>query len=56
MRTAAAAFRCTSQQGGNSVQTGVVWGAVGGGYDWAPMLPNATKKRAKKSQRKERSL
>lgn len=29
MRTAAA-FRCLSQRGGNSIQTGVVWGAVRG--------------------------
>lgn len=51
MRTAAV-FRCLARLGGNSVQTGVVWGAMrtGGGYDWTPTLPNAKKKRKKEKK------
>lgn len=56
MRTAAAAvFRCLAQLGGNSVQTGVVWGAVrrgGGGV----RLDTDAAKRKKEKRKENRSL
>lgn len=55
MRTAAAAvFRCLAQLGGNSVQTGVVWGAVR--RDGGVRLDTDAAKNAKKKRQKEKKI
>lgn len=52
MRTAAV-FRCLAQLGGNSVQTGVVWGAVrmGGGGTTGHRRCQTQKRRGKKERK-----
>lgn len=56
MRTAAV-FRCLAQLGGNSVQTGVVWGAVRRGKGGVRLDTDAAKRKKEEKKRKEnRSL